>query len=100
MTRTLTDNGDSYLTEQMTCKTYNVQYVDYGSVKGDPKHPPHLRDDRLRQVRLFHQRPARDRHLVAPDRPKTTPAICWTTGPSSRSNRAIPGSPCTRRTAL
>ncbi|NLI53986.1 MAG: DUF3048 domain-containing protein [Clostridiales bacterium] len=38
MTRTLTDNGDSYLTEQMNVQNLIVQYVDYGSVKGDPKH--------------------------------------------------------------
>lgn len=38
MTRTLTENGDNYITEQMNVQNLIVQYVEYGSVKDDPKH--------------------------------------------------------------
>ncbi|HWQ98758.1 MAG TPA: DUF3048 domain-containing protein [Clostridia bacterium] len=38
MTRTLTDHGDNYITEQMNVQNLIVQYVDYGSVKEDAKH--------------------------------------------------------------
>lgn len=38
MTRTLTDNGDSYTTEQMNVQNLIVQYVKYGSISGDEKH--------------------------------------------------------------
>jgi len=38
MTRTLTDHGDNYVTEQMNVQNLIVQYVEYGSVKEDAKH--------------------------------------------------------------
>ena len=38
MTRTLTGNGDTYTEEQMNVQNLIVQYVNYGSVKGDDKH--------------------------------------------------------------
>lgn len=38
MTRTLTGNGESYTSEQMNVQNLIVQYVDYGSIKGDTKH--------------------------------------------------------------
>ncbi len=38
MTRTLTDNGDSYITEQMNVQNLIVQYCEYGLIKGDTKH--------------------------------------------------------------
>ena len=38
MTRVLKDNGDSYDTVQMNVQNLIVQYVNYGSVKGDTKH--------------------------------------------------------------
>jgi len=38
MTRTLTNHGDEYSTEQMNVQNLIVQYCDYGSVKGDGKH--------------------------------------------------------------
>ncbi len=38
MTRTLTDHGDSYITEQMNVQNLIVQYCDYGMVPGDNKH--------------------------------------------------------------
>lgn len=37
MTRTLTDNGDSYITEQMNVQNLIVQYVEYGKVPDDNK---------------------------------------------------------------
>lgn len=37
-TRTLTEHGDSYITEQMNVQNLIVQYVEYGTVKGDAKH--------------------------------------------------------------
>jgi len=37
MTRTLTDHGDSYITEQMNVQNLIVQYVEYGSIEGDHK---------------------------------------------------------------
>jgi hypothetical protein len=38
LTRTLTNHGDAYTTEQMNVQNLIVQYCDYGSVKGDDKH--------------------------------------------------------------
>lgn len=38
MTRTLTDHGDSYITEQMNVQNLIVQYCDYGLISGDSKH--------------------------------------------------------------
>ncbi|MEA4871163.1 MAG: DUF3048 domain-containing protein [Christensenella sp.] len=38
MTRVLKENGDSYDTVQMNVQNLIVQYVNYGSVKGDTKH--------------------------------------------------------------
>ena len=38
MVRTLTDNGDNFITEQMNVQNLIVMYADYGSVKEDPKH--------------------------------------------------------------
>ena len=38
MTRTLTDNGDNFITEQINVQNLIVMYADYGSVKDDPKH--------------------------------------------------------------
>ena len=38
MTRTLTDNGDNYITEQINVQNLIVMYADYGSVEDDPKH--------------------------------------------------------------
>ncbi len=38
MTRTLTNHGENYITEQMNVQNLIVQYVEYGSVKEDPKH--------------------------------------------------------------
>lgn len=38
MTRTLTDHGDEYVTEQMNVQNLIVQYCDYGFVKNDGKH--------------------------------------------------------------
>lgn len=38
MTRTLTDHGDQYITEQINVQNLIVQYVEYGSVKEDAKH--------------------------------------------------------------
>ena len=38
MTRTLNEDGTSYTEEQMSVQNLIVQYVDYGLIKGDPKH--------------------------------------------------------------
>ncbi len=38
MTRTLTENGDNYITEQMNVQNLIVQYAEYGYVKDDGKH--------------------------------------------------------------
>ncbi len=38
MTRTLTDHGDSYTTEQLSVQNLIVQYCAYGGIKGDTKH--------------------------------------------------------------
>ena len=38
MVRTLTDHGDSYITEQMNVQNLIVQYTNYGSVEDDDKH--------------------------------------------------------------
>jgi len=38
MVRTLTDHGDSYITEQMNVQNLIVQYTEYGSVEDDDKH--------------------------------------------------------------
>lgn len=38
MTRTLTENGDNFITEQINVQNLVVMYADYGSVKDDPKH--------------------------------------------------------------
>ena len=38
MTRTLTDHGDSYITEQMNVQNLIVQYANYGSIEGDNKY--------------------------------------------------------------
>ncbi len=38
MTRTLTDHGDNYITEQMNVQNLIVQYCDYGMVPKDNKH--------------------------------------------------------------
>lgn len=38
MTRTLSEHGDSYTTEQMSVQNLIVQYADYGTIKDDKKH--------------------------------------------------------------
>lgn len=38
MTRTLNEDGTSYTEEQMSVQNLIVQYVNYGLIKGDPKH--------------------------------------------------------------
>lgn len=38
MTRTLTENGDNYITEQMNVQNLIVQYCEYGKVPNDNKH--------------------------------------------------------------
>ena len=38
MTRTLNEDGTSYTEEQMNVQNLIIQYVNYGLIKGDPKH--------------------------------------------------------------
>ncbi len=38
MTRTLTERGENFVTEQMNVQNLIVQYVEYGTVKGDTKY--------------------------------------------------------------